>query len=171
LPPPFEAGWKAAELRVISETNIAGLKLPLEFVYEQFKPKRDAAKADDVESQFQVSATDTAFQVASVPEVRPPATEGTTLVEERRFSTMPAGLSGVQYVSTNRQLSSAPNARAVEQHKPILAASGMEDKGSDKPHQMVKILTLALLALSAGAFVLAVMKKQTTRTQRKGFNE
>jgi hypothetical protein len=167
LPAPFDHGWRAAQLHVTSETNIGAWRIPLVYTYEQLRPKADGRTADDVEVQFRVTVTVDSVRLEQTSPIGPPTTRGTTVVEERRFSTMPPDLTGVQYASTNRRLPRMPEAAAVEQHKRILAASGAPGtaRAEDfKSGRRVRIIILILLSLSAGVFALVAMKNKNKQT-------
>lgn len=162
LPPPFDSGWKAAELSVLSETNIDGFKMPRQFAYTQFKPKQGAERAEDLESQCTVDVTVQSARRISDATIGPPATHGITLVGEERFSPRPD--LAVVYPSSAKNLPDTPESNAVEQYRyraAILTGTTSPDFEQTRRNFWAKIGILAFFILSAGVF--ALMTKRTLK--------
>jgi RNA polymerase sigma factor (sigma-70 family) len=120
----FDNGWKSGEFRVLQETNINGRTFPTIFTYEQFSPKiNDPASSNKVEHQYLVTVNVRTIRLKSVPYIRPPKTEGTTAVTDRRMLSKqavpqrsPPGLFEQQslYFSTADFLPEKPDVEAIK---------------------------------------------------------
>jgi hypothetical protein len=164
-PPPFRDGWKGAEFQVVSETNIGSLKLPLEFAYEQFKPKADGASVDDLTSQFQVRVIVRHIMTTPAASVSPPVTEGRTLFEERRFASLPPDRAGAEYEYTNSQLPTVPEKIATEKYTMMSAAMGAVEV--HRGNGVVKIAFLTFLVLSGVLFAMTILKTKTNKNSER----
>ncbi len=116
-PPPFDNGWKEAQVRVLEETNVGKMIFPLVFTCEQLWPKRTGAvTSDDVEQAALFTINVRAIRLDSVPDVLTPKTDGVTAVGETRF---PNNLGNKQtvYMSTADRLPEKPEAKAIKEYK------------------------------------------------------
>jgi len=160
LPPAFKGGWKAAELRVLSETNIGNLEIPVEYTYEQFRPKTDATGVDDLETNLVVRVVAQSVRLLSAG-VMSPLTHGRTLIEEERFSKAPE--LSVEYTSTNNRLPDAPLKSVVEQHEKLVAISEITHPESPTNNWKAKTIVILFFILSAVVFVMLVQKNKQNK--------
>jgi RNA polymerase sigma factor (sigma-70 family) len=115
-PPPFDNGWKEAQVRVLEETNVRGKTFPAVFTCEQLKPKLSGAvTSNDLEQLAIFTIHVHAIRLDSVPEVLPPKTEGTTMIGETRFPNNTENKQTV-YLSTADRLPEKPEVEAIKEY-------------------------------------------------------
>jgi hypothetical protein len=154
LPSVFDDGWKAADLRVLSETNIGNLKIPTKFVYEQFRPKKDAVTVDDLETSLEVRVDVQSVRLLPTS-ISPPLTHGDTLVEDARFSKSPELT--VEYASAKSSLPDAPPKAAIAQHEMRVDISERKKPQDSISTRKAKIIIISFFILSAAVFVFVIL--------------
>ena len=155
--PPFDKGWKAAVMRVITRTNIGDLAFPKVFEFERFKPRQGAATRDGLDSQYKVMVLVTAFVLSPDTEIIPPKNDGVTLVHDRRLA-ITGGISGITYVATNGSLPRTPEAHALKELSKMSQIKRASQSGS-KSTTVAKRVVLTLLMISVGIGMLIVVRQ------------
>jgi len=165
-PPPFENGYLAAELRAHSVTNTAGLAIPLEFSYREYRPRRAGAKtAEDVELGFEVRVSVRSLQVGGVDAIGPPAAEGVTLIEDRRLPT-PAGAGAIVYPSSSPRLPVVPEHAALEIQKAYQHIAYVQSEAS-KARPAKRTLVLVLFLFSSVLLFVVLARWRTDSEKQK----
>lgn len=167
MPPPFEQGWRAAELRVLSRTNVGGLTFPQEFVVERFKPKPNAASFGDLERQAHISVTIATVRVGRPLDVAPPQTKGVTLVEERRLPSIP-NTAGIVYASSNNVLPRVPDQAAVKLHATLSTITLNQVPENANAGRRKRLIVLGFMVLAIGAFLRFAFRTVRKEQQQKG---
>jgi hypothetical protein len=158
-PAPFDKGWRAGELRVLAWTNDGNLSLPQAFVFEKFKPRRGASKAEELVSQYQVAVGIRSIGLPVMAAITPPENEGATVILDRRLA-VAGGVSGITYLATNGSLPRSPDAlarREQEKLTQIQRLSTADPTLSPLPRR-VAILCL-ILSIGVGALIVVRQMK------------
>ncbi len=121
----FDNGWKSGEVRVLQETNFNGRVFPTKYTYEQFSPNLD--NPTNLKHQCLVTVTVQKVSLHSVPDVRPPKTDGETFVNDYRLSVTlhprtgnktPFHFTyGAMYTTTAKRLPEKPDAAGIKAYK------------------------------------------------------
>jgi hypothetical protein len=114
--PPFDDGYKEAQVRVLEETNVGNKTFPLIFTCELFEPKSGAVTSNDLDAAAICTIRVHSIKLNSVPNVLPPRTEGTTLVGEARFPNNTRDKQ-IVYFSTLDRLPEKPEAAAIKEYE------------------------------------------------------
>lgn len=157
FPAPYDQGWKEAEFTVVAFTNADGLTIPLEYTYTQFRPRQNAKDKAEVDRQYEVHVKVQAVSFIKGFPVTRPAVDGITLIGEARLSDKTAAQ--IVYTSTNQELPSQPEERAIKLNQEReLASSESKNAKSKSKTAMFVIVSICLLS---GVFLIGFLRKRT----------
>jgi hypothetical protein len=163
--PPFERGWKTAEMRVLARTNVGDLMIPLEYEFERFRPLISPLNSGELESLVQIMVSVRAVRLHPATAIVPVATEGITLVQEKRLSPVP-GLSGIVYASSNAVLPAVPERQSISLHATMSQAASMSKTGKTPEKGRPKVVAALLITLAVGPLVVFSIRRWS-RTQKR----
>lgn len=143
FPPPFDEGWVGAEFRWLTETNINGFTLPLEFEYVQYRPMVDASNTSHVEPQATVKGKLAVLSFDDRLFDPRPELHGITLVEDHRYSDFRPPINRVQYSVTNNYWPDLDDSTALVAYQ---MRAGLPEREIDGLSRIVVFLVL-LVAL------------------------
>lgn len=160
---PFDKGWLAGEMRVLSRTNVGKLSIPNEFIFERFKPKQGASQADELLSRYQVKVSVNSIVMPPVGGIVPPENDGVTLVYDRRLA-ITGGVNGISYMVTNGNLPKSPDAPALQEFAKLTTIQRASGSHS-KPGLLTKrgVVLFFIISVSVGALIV-VRHMKTKRT-------
>lgn len=168
LSPPYDAGFTEAEYKLLTVTNVAGIRFPSEFEFTVFRPKRGGLTNVDVEKSRSYHAVVASLEVPA-PRRESYAPDPRTLrpfIVEKRFAKSDPNLA-VSYVLTNRvwpatnntglqQILRTARQRAITKQEKPLPAELSRSKA-----KTVLGLVLIVTVVPAGFWISAELLKQT----------
>jgi len=129
-PPPFENGFTNAIYTVLSFTNFNGMRIPVEFEFNEFQPSAfHPVSSNDISvSLHSVGRVVTAENVCTVTNFLPDLPGDPVRMNDYRFVTADRGYLSIHYETnhwlTKSEVQELPTFKAYTQQEAIVAATG-----------------------------------------------